>query len=317
MIPTVSIITPLHNKGEYIAETIGSVLRQTFDDWELIVVENGSTDDGPQKVSKIEDSRIRLFEAPTAVRGPGAARNYGLDRATGKWVLFLDADDLIDPFHLEHLVACSNGIDPIIAGGWVEFRENAGGEETAKRPAGEDGDDPLEAFGICHAPWAVHSALVRRDLTVEVRWNERLDHLLGEDICFWFRLCQSGSVVYSSSSSARYRILESGNRTRLDDLNAWFEGCHTAVQCNLDFLKERHTRPTGLQCEMLVQFYESIYRKSRKLKAAEISRIALERAKFWLGERCNRPGPQRITTRVRRALGIPAYQFIRSLVATG
>ena len=58
--PKVSIITPLHNKGPYVEETLCSVLAQTMPDWELIVVENGSTDNGPEVVRKLPDSRIQL-----------------------------------------------------------------------------------------------------------------------------------------------------------------------------------------------------------------------------------------------------------------
>lgn len=74
----VSIITALHNKYDYIAETIASVQSQTHRDWEMIVVENGSTDDGPEIVRRMAsaDSRIRLFVSER--QGPGAARNeYG------------------------------------------------------------------------------------------------------------------------------------------------------------------------------------------------------------------------------------------------
>ncbi len=79
--PAVSIITALHNKGPYIAETIRSVLAQTVSDWELIVVENGSTDDGPGNAASFSDERIRLVISPKT--GPGAARNHGLQLACG------------------------------------------------------------------------------------------------------------------------------------------------------------------------------------------------------------------------------------------
>lgn len=88
--PRISIITPLHNKGPFVAETLASVQAQTFADWEMIVVENHSSDNGPAQVEHAasQDDRILLLRASDSVRGPCAARNLGLCEARGEWVLF-------------------------------------------------------------------------------------------------------------------------------------------------------------------------------------------------------------------------------------
>jgi len=88
---TVSVIIPLYNKGKYVERTITSVLAQTYQPYEIIVVDDGSTDDGPEKVLKLNNPRIILVRQDN--RGPGAARNAGLAMAKGKYVSFLDADD--------------------------------------------------------------------------------------------------------------------------------------------------------------------------------------------------------------------------------
>ncbi len=97
--PQVSVVIPLYNKGALIERAIDSILKQSFADWELIVVDDGSTDDGPQRVQKYSDPRIRLFRQANG--GPGAARNAGIASATTQWVAFLDADDEWLPSHLE------------------------------------------------------------------------------------------------------------------------------------------------------------------------------------------------------------------------
>lgn len=89
--PLVSIIVPLYNKERYIAQTLESVLQQSDTDWECIVVDDGSTDRGPERVAAYEDERIRLIRQANA--GPAAARNHGAREARGEWLLFLDADD--------------------------------------------------------------------------------------------------------------------------------------------------------------------------------------------------------------------------------
>jgi glycosyltransferase involved in cell wall biosynthesis len=96
---TVSVVIPLYNKGRYIERALASVLNQTCPALEIIVVDDGSTDDGPERVKNHNDSRIILIRQDN--RGPGSARNAGLRIAKGKYIAFLDADDEWYPSFLE------------------------------------------------------------------------------------------------------------------------------------------------------------------------------------------------------------------------
>jgi GT2 family glycosyltransferase len=96
----ISVIVPLYNKGSYIARALLSIRAQTHSDFEVIVVDDGSTDDGAEIVRQVEDPRIRLISQEN--RGPGAARNHGIALATGRLITFLDADDEWRPTFLEH-----------------------------------------------------------------------------------------------------------------------------------------------------------------------------------------------------------------------
>ncbi len=87
----VDIVMALYNKSRTVLRSVESIRRQTFTDWRLIVVDDGSTDDGPTKVQSLGDSRIELIRQANG--GPGAARNAGLFRANSPLVAFLDADD--------------------------------------------------------------------------------------------------------------------------------------------------------------------------------------------------------------------------------
>ena len=91
----ISIIIPLYNKVNSIQGTLDSILSQEFQGNEVVIVDDGSTDNGQQVVSRIQDSRIRLIRQENG--GVSRARNIGVENAKGDWVLFLDADDTLEP----------------------------------------------------------------------------------------------------------------------------------------------------------------------------------------------------------------------------
>jgi len=97
--PFFSVVVPLYNKEKHVRATLQSVINQTFQDFEIIIVDDGSTDNGCEVVDSLNDIRIRLVRQDNA--GPSKARNRGINEATGKFIAFLDADDLWLPEKLE------------------------------------------------------------------------------------------------------------------------------------------------------------------------------------------------------------------------
>lgn len=87
----ISIVMPLYNKADQVLATIASVKAQTVTDWELVVVDDGSTDEGPELIRALNDPRILIHHQPNA--GVSAARNRGIELARADWIAFLDADD--------------------------------------------------------------------------------------------------------------------------------------------------------------------------------------------------------------------------------
>ncbi len=102
----VSIITPAYKAARFIRETVASVQAQSYQDWEMLITEDCGPDDTRDIVRTLAagDPRVRLIQ-PNANGGPAAARNHSLDAASGRWIAFLDSDDLWLPRKLEHQLA--------------------------------------------------------------------------------------------------------------------------------------------------------------------------------------------------------------------
>src|SRR5690349_11805158 len=99
MAPNFSIVIPTYNRAELIPLTLNSVIEQTFFDFEIIVVDDGSTDDTEKSINAyLEDKRISYYKIKNSERG--AARNYGVSKSKGEYITFLDSDDIFLPWHL-------------------------------------------------------------------------------------------------------------------------------------------------------------------------------------------------------------------------
>jgi glycosyltransferase involved in cell wall biosynthesis len=100
-VPFFSVIVPVYNKGPHIKRSINSILNQSFRNFEIIIINDGSTDNSLEEILKFKDFRIRLFHRIKPGPGASPARNLGISQAKGEWIAFLDADDEWFPYHLE------------------------------------------------------------------------------------------------------------------------------------------------------------------------------------------------------------------------
>jgi glycosyltransferase involved in cell wall biosynthesis len=123
--PLVSVIIPIYNGEKTIKETIESVLNQSFTDFELIVINDGSIDKTLAVLETIDDSRLKVFSFPNA--GVSVSRNRGLEQAKGEFISFLDADDLWTPDKLEtQLKALQENPQAAVAYSWSDWVDESG-----------------------------------------------------------------------------------------------------------------------------------------------------------------------------------------------
>lgn len=149
---TISVIIPLYNKGKYIARALGSVFAQTYQDFEVIVVDDGSTDDGPDIVRKYDDPRLQLIQQ--ANTGPGSARNRGIKETTTPYLAFLDADDEWLPGFLESYlekIELDQSYDVVIGPSFFGSQK-------------KDRSVSWKKIGVKEGPWKLHSTSTWKDL---------------------------------------------------------------------------------------------------------------------------------------------------------
>jgi hypothetical protein len=201
--PIVSLIIPAYNQGHYLAEAIASALAQSVTDLEVVVVDDGSTDDTPTIAQGFADERVRYLRQEN--QGLAGARNSGLSVATAPLIGFLDSDDALLPDALaRHCAALEADGSAGMSVGAVELMD-AGGRRIERLSAPPPTITLADlAMGNRFAP---HSLLVRRD------WLDRaggFDASLRacEDWDLWLRLVYAGCRIRTmpSQTVARYRV---------------------------------------------------------------------------------------------------------------
>jgi glycosyltransferase involved in cell wall biosynthesis len=183
--PAVSVIIPCFNLGEYLDEAVASVLSQTFQDFEILIVDDGSTDSATVHLFEhYARPRTQVFRTPN--RGLAAARNYLISRATGKYLCALDADDKLHPQFLEKTVGVLES-DPSLA--FVSPHLQMFGEEEHIWPE----ESACDLATLLFDDTVITPALVRRELVEALGgYDERMPHQGDEDWDLWISLVEAG-----------------------------------------------------------------------------------------------------------------------------
>ena len=214
----VSIIVPAYNAEKYISDTIQSVLDQTFQNWELIIINDGSKDQTAEIVSGFIDERIKLFEQENG--GVSVARNTGLEYAKGQYVTFLDADDILPSHSLEARVDyLESNPDVDLVDGYISVKDMDMKKDIRIYEPYYKGLllprlvalDSRVFFGVIY--------MFKRKLLGDVRFKEKMTH--AEDLLFYMELSSLHSVKYGFVSETIY----------------WYRSGHTSAMTNLNGLE--------------------------------------------------------------------------------
>jgi len=186
----ISVITPMYNAKEFIAETIQSVLDQTYQNWEMIIVDNCSTDNCKEMVTDIikKDYRMRLIELEYNSGGPARPRNIGLDNAKGEYIAFLDADDIWYSNKLEVCKKYLNDDVDVLYHDLVIFGNKK--KYVRKKLRGRKLKEPILVDLLVNGNAILNSsAVVRLDVITKVNYlDESVEVIAAEDFNLWLKI---------------------------------------------------------------------------------------------------------------------------------
>jgi len=204
----ISVIVPIYNVEKYLGKCLNSILEQTFTDYELILVDDGSTDSSGDIADEyaLKDDRISVIHKKNG--GLSDARNHGIDKANGEYVCFIDSDDWIEKTYLEelHELAVKNEADITIC----DYQKNTG-DSVIKQPkefavvieTGIDAIDNLysDKYGIYVVAW---NKLYNRDLFTDLRYPVGMIH--EDEAIFGDLFCEAKKVVRTERILYNYRV---------------------------------------------------------------------------------------------------------------
>jgi len=212
-----SVIIPLYNKEKDIKKTLKSVLDQSFQDFEIIIINDGSTDASEEVVKSVSDNRILLFTKKN--EGVSIARNHGVAKANSGYVAFLDADDYWHPNHLDNLYSL---IKKFPNNSWYatafEKKRNNNLINPIASPIMDKGnnwmgevDDYFKYSLVDCLAWTSAVCINKDFFNTLNGFDTTITHGAGEDTDLWLRAALKSPLIFSNTISARHN-LDSSNR---------------------------------------------------------------------------------------------------------
>lgn len=207
--PKVSVLMTVHNAGPFLREAVDSILAQTFSDWELVVIENGSTDDSPAILASYTDPRINVSPQKENV-GRTRALRAAFAMARGNYIAILDADDIAQSERLEAQVAYLDDYpDIVLLGTWARFISENG--QVIKADAVTPPTDSRSLYD--HLGWGnpfVHSSVMYRATQAADVGGYPEELAYAQDCGLWLKLAQRGGLGMIPKALCDYRVLQTG-----------------------------------------------------------------------------------------------------------
>lgn len=245
--PKISVIVPVYNSEKYIRRCVDSILSQTYLDFELLIINDGSTDRTREICDEyaVKDCRVRVFHKNNG--GVSYARNIGLDNAKGEWVTFVDSDDWVSNSYLYNLLSHIDSVDLVISYAEIVYSTGKRRKENYGSKIITDKYDVLFVENDLNwhtSPW---SKLFKTNLCENLRFIEGMH--IGEDLAFLYTYMLNCDKVYVSSDTDYFYYVENQDSLtkRVNHLNEELLSYHNVNQVIGKLIKSKGiTSPKAL-----------------------------------------------------------------------
>jgi len=201
IVPTITVLMPVYNTEKYIEDSINSILNQSFVDFELLIIDDGSTDNSVAKIEKFNDKRIILIKNKKNL-GLASVRNIGLNYINTKYIAFLDSDDISSHRRLEkQFYFLENNSDYVLCGSWVE---TIGKSKHIWKYKSDS--ELLKCQFIFSDPFATSSLMIRNKVLTENNLIFDISFPPCEDYDLWERVTSYGEIYNIPEVLTYYRI---------------------------------------------------------------------------------------------------------------
>lgn len=268
-----SVIIPLYNKGKLVAEAVRSVMEQSCPDFELIIVDDGSTDDGYAVAAAFTDPRIRIIRQKNG--GVSVARNSGIQNADGDYICFLDADDIWLPEHLATLKALIEKYPQagLYATGY-RIIECDGSEKTTQAESDMLTDDLFE-LELCGGESYLHTnSVCIPKKTFDKAGLFVPGEKLGEDTSMWMRIAAYYGVALSKTATSLYRREYSEAFTGLEIPTEWsfLKFCEDGILADTEIAQSKRDNIAKFVCQYYITICRQEIKRGNRKKARRLYR---------------------------------------------
>jgi glycosyltransferase involved in cell wall biosynthesis len=234
-LPLVSIVLPVFNGEKYLKESLDSVIAQSYQNWELVIINDGSTDGTENLILNYKDERIKYFPND-GNKGIIFSLNRGLRESKGEYIARLDSDDIALPFRIEKQVDFMSGNpDYTLCGTYFKTIDSKG--KLLKNVAFPSNNRDAQSYLLLHNCFCHSAIMMRSHIAKDLQYDEKFQ--ICEDYDLWYRISRLGKILNLPEYATLYRVHDNNMSTRKSEI--MFSHVHKINKRILDDLGIEYT----------------------------------------------------------------------------
>jgi glycosyltransferase involved in cell wall biosynthesis len=281
--PLISVIIPLYNAEKYIEQTLGSIQKQTYTNFEVLLIDDGSIDKTAEICKRYSASDPRIKYVHKDNGGVGSARNLGIEKASGEWISFIDGDDEIVPQYFEELLRCAQQEHSKMSCCNIQFYNLDGSITSSPLPdvkrlnVAEIQSEYFVTGPVSIQFYGPYNKLIHNTLLSKIKFEK---YALGEDLLFMFKLLTQIDYVAISNLNG-YRYIKRENSATTSKFSAkkldYIRAAHALIDISKNINDEVYEKSIKWSVRHIINTLRQIYKDN---KADDFREFIVSEKKF-------------------------------------